>query len=293
MMARIRSVLSMIKFSHSIFALPFALQAAWLASGGVPQAMLLVWIVVAAVAARTAAMAFNRLVDRKMDGENPRTAMRELPQGVLAPGFVVGVILVSSTIFVLAAFQCNPLAGWLSFPVLAVLLAYSLMKRVHFSAHLVLGLALALAPLAAWVAVRGSLEDVTGPVLYLALAVWTWVAGFDVIYACQDEEFDRKNGFHSIPARFGVHRALWISRGLHMLTMACLVTFALMASMAAIYWVSVLVTASILAWEQSLVRAGDLSRVNLAFFTLNGWIGVSLFVGLWLDMGLLGGGSGI
>lgn len=293
MIARLSKVLSLVKFSHSIFALPFALQAAWLAAGGIPAWRTLTLIVLAAVAARTAAMAFNRYVDRDVDAQNPRTAGRELPQGALSPGFVLGVVLVASAVFGAAAFALNPLAGALALPVLLVLFSYSFMKRVHFAAHLVLGLALALAPLAAWIAVRGDWHGLAGPVAYLAAAVWTWVAGFDVIYACQDERFDRESGLHSIPARFGVARALWISRGLHLVTLVCLVLFAKTAGLSYVYACAVALAAGLLVWEQSLVRPNDLSRVNLAFFTINGWIGVLLFVGLWLDMRWLGGGGAL
>ncbi|MEZ6005775.1 MAG: UbiA-like polyprenyltransferase [Planctomycetota bacterium] len=289
MASDVRKVLSMIKFSHSIFALPFALQAAWLAAGGMPHWPVLAGVVVCAVAARTAAMAFNRLVDRDIDADNPRTAGRELPSGQLSVPFVTAVVVLSSAVFVGVAYWLAPIAGHLSWPILAVLLGYSHMKRLHFSAHLVLGLCLALAPLAAWVAVRGSLHGVLGPVLLLALVVWTWVAGFDVIYACQDAQFDEQAGLHSIPARFGVARALWISRGLHVFTAGALVAFAIAAHLSWIYWIAVGLTAALLVFEQSLVRADDLSRVNVAFFTLNGWIGVLLFAGLVLDMGLLQG----
>jgi len=291
MLRRLRSFFSMIKFSHSIFALPFALQAAWLAAGGRPAWATLGYIVLALVAARTAAMAFNRYVDRDLDARNPRTAVRELPSGVLAPSFVLAVVVFSSAVFVAAAYQLNSLAGVLSVPVLVVLLGYSFMKRLHFGSHLVLGLALALAPLAAWIAVRGEWHGLLGPVGLLAAAVWTWVAGFDVIYACQDAEFDRSAGLHSIPARFGVARALWISRGLHAITIACLAGFAWSSGLAWIYAGAVAVAACLLIWEQSLVRAEDLSRVNLAFFTINGMIGVLLFLGMLADMHWLGQGE--
>ncbi len=291
MMARIGQVLSMVKFSHSIFALPFALQAAWLAAGGMPRLWTLVLILVAAVAARTAAMAFNRWADRGIDGENPRTANREIPSGVLSANYVLAVVVISSAVFVGASWALNPLAGKLSLPVLAVLLGYSLVKRFSFLAHMVLGLALALAPLAAWIAVRGSAEGLWGGVAWLALAVWTWVAGFDVIYSCQDADYDREHGLHSIPARFGVSRALVISRCLHVCTVASLVLFTRGADLGWVYGVAVGLSACLLAWEQSLVKAHDLSRVNLAFFTINGWIGVMLFVGLMVDLAVAGRGQ--
>lgn len=283
-----RKYLSLVKFSHSIFALPFALQGAWLAAGGVPSAWHLTWIVVAAVAARTAAMAFNRLVDRHLDAANPRTRVRELPSGELTVGQVRGLVLVSTLAFIGAAFTLNELAGWLSLPVLVVLCGYSYVKRFSFLAHLVLGLALALAPLGAWVAIRGQVDGEILPVLLLAAAVWTWVAGFDLIYACQDAEHDRAAGLHSIPARFGVARALGLARLLHVVTVALLAAFTLSAGLGWIYWASVAGAAALLAWEHSLVAPDDLSRVDVAFFTLNGWVGVALFGGLVLDRLILG-----
>ncbi len=280
--------LSLVKFSHSVFALPFALQGAWLAAGGVPEAWDLGWIVVAAVAARTAAMAFNRLVDRHLDAANPRTAGRELPAGELSVARVRGLVLLSAGLFVGASFALNPLAGQLSLPVLGVLLGYSYVKRFSFLAHLALGLALALAPLGAWIAIRGVVDSEMIPVLVLAMAVWTWVAGFDLIYACQDADHDRAAGLHSVPARFGVARALVVARLLHIVTVALLVAFTLSAGLGWVYWASVAGAALLLAWEHSLVSSDDLSRVDVAFFTLNGWVGVALFAGLLLDRLILG-----
>jgi len=284
-----RDLLSLVKFSHSIFALPFALQGAWLAADGVPRFATLLWIVVCAVSARTAAMAFNRLVDRSIDAENPRTSGRELPAGRMTPGSVKLLVVVSSLAFVGAAFALNTLAGALSVPVLLVLLGYSYVKRFSSLAHAVLGLALAIAPVGAWIAVRGDLGADALPVLWLALAVWAWVFGFDLIYACQDTEFDRREGLHSIPARFGVRAALRLSAGLHAVTVLALVGTGWSADLSWIYWGAVALTAVLLAWEHSLVSPDDLSRVDVAFFTLNGWVGVGLFIGLVLDHGFLGG----
>lgn len=280
--------LALVKFSHSIFALPFALQGAWLAAGGVPGAVDLLLIVIAAVSARTAAMAFNRLVDRDLDAANPRTQGRELPAGVVTVGQVRALVLVACATFVGAAFALNHLAGWLSFPVLVLLLGYSFVKRVSFLAHLALGLALALAPLGAWIAIRGTIDGSMLPVVLLAGAVWSWVAGFDLIYACQDAQHDRDAGLHSIPARFGIGRALLISRALHVLTVSLLGAFTLSAGLGWIYWCSVAGAAGLLVWEQRLVAPDDLSRVDMAFFTLNGWMGVALFFGLVLDRFILG-----
>ncbi len=282
--------LSLVAFSHSIFALPFALQGAWLAAGGMPGFGDLGWILLAAVSARTAAMAFNRLVDRKIDALNPRTQGRELPAGNLSVGSVRVLVVASASVFVAAAWALNPLAGQLSPAVLLVLLGYSYFKRFSALVHLVLGLSLALAPLGAWIAIRGSLGGDLEPILWLAAAVWTWVAGFDVIYSCQDVEIDQARGLHSIPARWGVARALWISRALHLCTVTCLLLFYLKAGLGPVYLAFVVLAAGLLAYEQWIVRADDLSRVDRAFFTLNGWVGVALFLGLVLDMGW---GSGL
>lgn len=286
-MKRLSDYLSLVKFSHSIFALPFALQSAWLAANGMPAWGVLLWIVFCAVSARTAAMGFNRLVDRSIDARNPRTAERELPAGKLGANSVRALVLISSLAFVGGAFALNPLAGKLALPVLFVLLGYSLVKRFSAAAHLVLGLALALAPLGAWIAVRGSLEGDLSPVLWLAAAVLTWVAGFDLIYACQDAEFDRSQGLHSIPARYGIAGALRFSALLHVLTAACLGAFWWSADLGAIHGIVTLGACGLLVWEHTLVKADDLSRVNMAFFTLNGWVGVALFVGVALDLMIL------
>lgn len=285
---RVVLTLRLVKFSHSVFALPFALMGAWLAAGGVPAWGTLALIVVAAVAARTAAMAFNRLVDRRIDAENPRTAGRELPSGQLGAGYAAGLTAAAAAVFVGAAFALNPLAGALSPAVLVVLLGYSLVKRFSALVHFVLGLALGLAPLGAWIAVRGDFQGDLRPVLLLFATVWTWVAGFDLIYACQDADFDRERGLHSVPAALGVAGALRLSRGLHLVSVLALVGVALTAGTGWIFGAAVAVAAALLAWEQSLVRADDLSRVDVAFFTLNGWVGVALFVGLVLDFALLG-----
>ena len=278
--------LRLVKFSHSIFALPFALQGAWLAAGGMPAPRVLALVVVCAVAARTAAMAFNRLVDRRIDAANPRTATRELPAGLLSAGSVTLLTALSAAIFVAGSFTLSPMAGWLSFPVLAVLLGYSLVKRVSWAAHLVLGLALGLAPLGAWIAVRGDLAGDLLPILLMALAVLTWVAGFDLIYACQDADFDRSRGLHSIPARLGVAGALRLSSLLHVVAVACFVGEGHLAGLGLPYWVLLAVAVLLLVWEHSIVSPDDLSRVDVAFFTLNGWVGIGLFLGVAVDLAL-------
>ncbi|MEZ6016634.1 MAG: UbiA-like polyprenyltransferase [Planctomycetota bacterium] len=285
-MSRLRAVLGLVKFSHSIFALPFALAGAWLAAAGPPRLATLGWIVLAAVAARTAAMAFNRLVDRHIDAANPRTVGRELPRGAMRPAAVGALVLVAAGVFIGAAFALGPVPGWLAPPVLVVLLGYSYVKRFSAAAHFVLGLALALAPLGAWVAVRGAIEGPLAPVLWLALAVWTWVAGFDLIYACQDVDFDRARGLHSVPARLGVQRALALSRALHVVTVVALTLVGLSAGLGAVYFGAVAFVAALLVYEQRLVQPDDFSRVDLAFFTVNGWVGVALFLGLAVDLAL-------
>ena len=289
--SRAALTLSMVKFSHSVFALPFALMGAWLASGGLPRWRSLGLIVVAAVAARTAAMAFNRLVDRDIDADNPRTAVRELPSGALSPSYVAGLVVVSSAVFVLAAYLLNPLSAALSPLVLLVLLSYSLVKRFSSLVHFVLGIALGLAPLGAWIAVRGNFEGDLAIPLLLFGAVWTWVAGFDLIYSCQDAAFDASRGLHSLPAKLGIGRALVVSRLLHVATVLALVALGVRADLGAVYFGAAALAALLLVWEQSLVKADDLSRVDVAFFTVNGWVGIALFVGLAVDMAIAGGGA--
>ncbi len=281
------SLFRMVKFSHSVFALPFALSAAWLASGGMPGPRVLALIVLCTVAARTAAMGFNRLVDRRIDAKNPRTQTRELVSGEVSARSATILVLSSSGLFIAGAFALNPLSGWLSLPVLAVLLGYSLAKRVTWLAHLVLGLALGLAPLGAWLAVTGELSGALAAPLLLALAVTTWVAGFDLIYSCQDAEVDRRQALHSVPARFGIRRALQFSILLHVLTAGALVAFGLHAELGLAYWCALVVVLGLLTWQHGLVSADDLSRVDMAFFSLNGWVGVLLFIGLATDLALV------
>jgi len=276
--------LEMIKWEHSVFALPFALIGAMLAAGGVPTARKLIWIITAMVAARSAAMAFNRLADFQIDAANPRTQMRALPAGKLSPGFVRAFVVVSSALLVLAAYELNRLAFILSPVVLAVLLLYSYSKRFTRWSHLLLGLALGIAPAAAWVAIRGSLD---ARILLLTAAVTCWVAGFDVLYACQDFDFDRSYGLYSIPRAFGIRRALLIARLLHLLMLLLLVGFVFAFGLGKLTFAGVLVVAFLLSYEHSLVRADDLSKLNAAFFTMNGVISVVLFLFIAADLLLL------
>jgi 4-hydroxybenzoate polyprenyltransferase len=271
----LRVTLEMIKWEHSVFALPFALCGAMLAAGGLPSLHQLLWIVVAMVAARSAAMAFNRWADASIDAANPRTSTRALPAGHLSPTFVATFVVVSSAIFIFAASQLNRLALLLSPVALAVLLLYSYTKRVTRWSHLVLGFALGIAPSAAWIAVRGSLDP---RILLLTAAVTFWVAGFDVLYACQDFDFDRQAGLHSIPRYVGIRTALWIARAFHLIMVALLVALLIAFGMGKLAACGVLAVIALLLYEHSLVRANDLSKLNAAFFTMNGVISVLFFV---------------
>jgi 4-hydroxybenzoate polyprenyltransferase len=270
----LRVTLEMIKWEHSIFALPFALCGAMLAAGGVPSAHQLLWIVVAMVAARSAAMAFNRLADATIDAANPRTRTRALPTGQLTPVFVATFVVVSSAIFIGAASQLNRLALWLSPLALGVLLLYSYTKRFTRWSHLMLGFALGIAPAAAWIAVRGSLDP---RILLLTAAVTFWVGGFDVLYACQDFDFDREAGLHSIPRYFGIPAALWIARGFHLIMLVLLIALISSFGLGKFAVAGVVLVALLLAYEHSLVSSKDLSKLNAAFFTMNGVISVVFF----------------
>ncbi|MGA7512342.1 MAG: UbiA-like polyprenyltransferase [Candidatus Sulfotelmatobacter sp.] len=267
----LRVTLEMIKWEHSIFALPFALCGAMLAASGLPTAHQLLWIVIAMLAARSAAMAFNRLADAALDAANPRTSTRALPAGHLTPAFVTIFVIVSCAIFILAASQLNRLTLWLSPIALAVLLLYSYTKRFTRWSHLVLGFALGIAPAAAWIAVRGSLDP---RILILTAAVTFWVAGFDILYACQDFDFDRNAGLHSIPRYLGIPRALWIARAFHLTMLLLLIALLPAFALGKFAVAGVIAVALLLAYEHSLVSPRDLSKLNAAFFTMNGVISV-------------------
>ncbi|HEV3512764.1 MAG TPA: UbiA-like polyprenyltransferase [Candidatus Sulfotelmatobacter sp.] len=271
----LRATLEMIKWEHSIFALPFALCGAMLAAGGFPTSLQLLWIIVAMVAARSAAMAFNRWADAGIDAANPRTSARALPAGHLSPAFVVMFVVVSSAVFILAASQLNRLSLELSPVALAVLLLYSYTKRLTRWSHLVLGFALGIAPAAAWIAVRGSLDP---RILLLTAAVTFWVGGFDVLYACQDYEFDRQTGLHSLPRFCGIGAALWIARGFHLIMVVLLVLLAMAFGLGPLTLAGIVAVILLLVYEHSLVKPNDLSRLNAAFFTMNGVISVLFFV---------------
>src|SRR5246127_983600 len=271
----------MIKWEHSIFALPFALCGAMLAAGGFPSLHQLTWIVVAMIAARSAAMAFNRWADASIDAANPRTNTRGLPAGQLSPAFVVTFVVVSSAVFILAASQLNRLSLFLSPVALAVLLLYSYTKRVTRWSHLVLGFALGIAPSAAWIAVRGSLDP---RILLLTAAVTFWVGGFDVLYACQDYDFDREAGLHSLPRYFGIRAALVIARVLHLLMLGLLAALVITFGLGKLAIAGIVAVAILLAYEHSLVSSHDLSKLNAAFFTMNGVISVVFFVFVAADL---------
>jgi 4-hydroxybenzoate polyprenyltransferase len=280
MWKRIRLTLEMIKFEHSIFALPFALTGALLAlrhSGLSTGAagIKIGWIVVAMVGARSAAMAFNRLIDAGIDARNPRTKMRHLPAGMLSSGFTWGFVAVAAMIFLLAARQLNPLCFRLAPVALAIVFFYSFTKRFTSFSHLVLGFALGVAPAAAWIAIRGSLDP---RILWLTAAVTFWTAGFDVIYACQDFEFDSVEGLFSLPRRFGIAGALRVARLFHVLMIACLLALVYSLGLGALSLAGVAAVTALLIYEHSLVKANDLSRVDAAFFTMNGYVSMLFFV---------------
>jgi len=277
----IKITLEMIKWEHSIFALPFALCGAMLAAGGLPTAAQLGWIVVCMVSARSAAMAFNRLADARIDAANPRTAARAIPAGVLSQRFVAAFVIISCVIFVAAAAQLNRLTFFLSPVALCVILLYSYTKRFTRWSHIVLGFALGIAPAAAWIAVRGSLDS---RILLLTAAVTFWVGGFDVLYACQDVDFDRAHCLNSVPQAWGVPRALWLARLLHMAMLGLLIALVLAFGLGKIAFAGVAAVALLLAYEHSLVSARDLSRLNAAFFTMNGVISVVFFVFVAADL---------
>jgi 4-hydroxybenzoate polyprenyltransferase len=265
----------MIKWEHSIFALPFALCGAMLAANGLPSARQLFWIVVAMVSARSAAMAFNRLVDADYDAANPRTAMRALPAGTLSRTFVAFFVVISAAVLVLAAYELNWLAFRLSPVALVIVLLYSYTKRFTRWSHLVLGFALGVAPAAAWIAVKGNLDL---RILLLTFAVTFWVAGFDVLYACQDIEFDRTAKLYSLPSRLGIKRSLLVARLLHFTMFLFLLLLLPVFGLGTIALVGITAVALLLGYEHSLVKADDLSKLDAAFFTMNGVIAVAFFV---------------
>jgi 4-hydroxybenzoate polyprenyltransferase len=280
-LAKLRLTLEMIKFEHSVFALPFALTGALLARRGLPTWRELFWIVVAMVGARSAAMTFNRIADFRLDALNPRTRTRALPTGQLSLGFAIVLTAVSCALLVLAAHELNPLAFKLAPVAIAILLGYSFAKRFTVLSHLILGLCLGMSPPAAWIALRG---DLSVRVLLLGAAVTLWVGGFDIIYACQDVEFDHALGLHSIPRRYGVRAALYTSAALHVVMLALLIVVLRMEHLGWIAAAGLTAVAALLAYEHALVKPSNLSRVNAAFFTVNGFISLLFFVAWGADI---------
>ena len=272
LLGRIVTFGRMIKFSHSIFAMPFALAAFFLAARRQGfRGETLFWVLVAMVGARSAAMGFNRWLDAEIDAKNPRTANRELPTGVLSKSQVLFFVIISSAALVFAAWRLNPLCLALSPLALAIVLGYSGTKRFTMLSHFILGLSLAIAPVGAWLAVRGQFELTPIPI---GLAVLFWVGGFDILYSCQDVEVDHRLSLHSIPARFGIPRALGLARLAHVAALACLLALVLVEPLHWSYFVGLALIVALFVYEHSLVRADDLSRIDAAFFTVNGWIGV-------------------
>ncbi len=277
---RIRIFLEMIKFSHTLFALPFAFTGAVLAAGGLPTVAQCCWILAAMVGARTVAMGLNRVIDAEIDGKNPRTSGRAIPAGLLGKGTVIVYILLSLALLLVAAAKLNPLCLKLAPVALFFLLLYSYCKRFTSLAHVVLGLCLAAAPLGAWIAIRGT---VSLPIILIALAVLLWVTGFDILYALQDLEFDKASGLHSIPVRLGVNGSLWASRLCCLSMVLLLLTAWWLFPLGGFFLAGIGVSALLLTYEQWLLRHGDLTRLDAAFFTMNAWVSVIIFTATLLE----------
>ena len=279
--SKFKIILEMIKFEHTIFALPFAFTGALLALGELPSLYQAVWIVVAMIGARSAAMGFNRWADRHIDAENPRTKARALPLGLVSPAQVLAFIIVSSAVLVLAAYMLNPLSFALSPVALLIVFFYSYTKRFTVLAHMFLGLAISGAPMGAWIAVTGRFDF---PALVLGLAVLFWLLGFDILYALQDLEYDRSAGLHSIPQRYGVRTSLWISRIAHGVTMFCLFWLFELLPIGMLYLLGVIIALGLIMYEHTLVKENDLSKLDMAFFNMNGYISVTIFIFTLLDV---------
>jgi 4-hydroxybenzoate polyprenyltransferase len=275
MLDKLKTTLAMIKFEHTLFALPFAFLGAVMAAEGLPTWWQILWITVAMVGARSAAMTFNRIVDRDIDAANPRTATRELPSGKLSVGFAWVFFLISVVVFLLAAFALNWLTLVLSPIALISILGYSYAKRFTPLAHMLLGLALAISPSAAWIAVRGALDSEVP--LLLSLFVFMWTSGFGIMYACQDQAFDKKAGLQSIPARVGIKQSLWIARVFHAQAFVVLILLFIVTQLGWIALAGVVAVGLLMIYQHTLVKATDLSRMNAAFFTTNAFVSVILF----------------
>lgn len=275
----------MIKFSHTIFALPFAFSAAFMAANGLPSMRQLILIALAMVGARTAAMSLNRLIDAKIDARNPRTATRAIPAGALSPAAVLTAIIAASALLLWSAYQLNPLCFKLSPIAIGFLVLYSYCKRFTSLAHVVLGICLAGAPIGAWIALRGSIDP---PAITLGLLVLFWVSGFDILYALQDLGFDRESGLHSIPVKCGVQGSLWIARVFHLLTVALFFLLMHQLSLGSWFLAGIVGMTGMLLYEHWLLRAGDLSKLDAAFFTMNGYISITFLASTVLDIFLKG-----
>ena len=272
-MSKIGIFLEMIKFSHTIFALPFALTGALLAAGGLPSLRQTIWIIIAMAGARTAAMAMNRLIDAEIDARNPRTAVRAIPAGLISKGMTLFFIVVSTALMMLAAQMLNPLCLKLSPVALFFLVLYSYCKRFTALAHVVLGICLAAAPIGAWVAIRGTVD---APAVVLGGVVLFWVAGFDILYALQDLEFDRAAGLHSIPVLLGVNGSLWAARVFHLIMIGLLFTLFNLMHLGTLFLAGILTAVAMLLYEHLLLKDGNLEKLDAAFFNMNGYISVAI-----------------
>ncbi|MHB8989340.1 MAG: UbiA-like polyprenyltransferase [Desulfobulbia bacterium] len=281
MLHKVRTLLEMIKFGHTIFALPFALIGAFLAKRGVPEAVTFGWIILAMVGARTAAMGFNRIVDRKFDAANPRTADRAIPSGAVGLAEAWGMVFLFTLLYFVACYQLNPLTLKLSPFALALTFLYSLTKRFTWLCHVVLGVALAFSPLGGWVAVKGTVLDFP---MVLSLGVLFWVAGFDTVYACLDADFDRQAGLYSLPSRFGREKAFRLAVFFHGLAFLLFILTGILSGLNLYYYLGIALTAGALFYQHIVVNPKDLSRIQLSFFTMNGLISLTLFVATWLSL---------
>ena len=267
--------LRLIKFSHSVFALPFAFTAALIASEGIPALHQIFWITAAMVGGRSGAMGMNRIIDRKIDALNPRTENRELPKGIIKTWEALFFTVIAFAVLLLSAYKLNPLCLKISPLVIFVLFTYSYTKRFTWLCHIVLGVALSLAPLGAWIAIKGTFNF---EILPLCLAVMFWVAGFDVLYGLQDMEFDKKQGLHSIPKAFGIKNSLWIARLFHIITIGLLLSLVSLFNLSYLYLIGILIISGLMLYEHSLIKPDDLSKLNIAFFNMNGYISITVFV---------------
>ncbi len=277
---KISIYLRMIKFSHSVFALPFAFTSALIAASGIPDLRQIGWIVIAMVGARSGAMGLNRIIDRKIDSVNPRTEGREIPRGAISVFAAVLFVIVSFIFLVLAAYMLNPLCLKLSPIAIVVLIIYSYTKRFTWMSHFVLGLAISAAPLGSWIAVKGSFDI---EIIPLVIAVIFWLAGFDVLYALQDIDFDRKYGLYSIPKRFGISKSIYLSRIFHITSFLLLVANGIIFNLGGLYWTGMFLTAGLFIYEHSLIKVDDLRKLDIAFFNMNGYISVTVFIFTLMD----------